>query len=126
LTGLLFFETRGAPFFFQINSKLDTGHRTLKLTRIDIIEDLAKEFPETSEVKLRLILNALIHTIKNRLINNDSVHFAEFGNFVATVHKPKRVVSNMNGSVVITPTRRSAKFRISRYFRNELNNGGEE
>ncbi|OHD70019.1 MAG: hypothetical protein A2W19_02255 [Spirochaetes bacterium RBG_16_49_21] len=94
----------------------------MKITRIDIMEDLAKEFPDINEVKvIRPLVNKFIANLKGYLIAGHSVHLAEFGKFVTTIHKPKRVVSNLNGSVVVTPERRSAKLRIGDHFKKELN-----
>jgi nucleoid DNA-binding protein len=93
----------------------------MKKLRLDIIEDLARQFPALTENDVRPLVNQLITNLKDYLIKGHTIHLSEFGNFKVSIHKPKRVA--LNGAVITTPTRRSAKFHISRYFRDELNNG---
>jgi nucleoid DNA-binding protein len=96
----------------------------MKRTRVDIAEDLHKSFPDLSEsLTLKPLLNELVSLIKGYLMAGDTVHFSRFGTLEIRIHAPQRFVSNLKGYKVEIPNRRLTKFRMSRYFRDELNEG---
>ncbi|MCP4231381.1 MAG: integration host factor subunit beta [bacterium] len=89
------------------------------MTKADLAKAIAKKHNLTQKEAI-IIINAILDTITESLVNDDKVELRGFGNFFTKTRKARMARNPKTGEQVYVPEKRIPAFKASKALKNEL------
>jgi nucleoid DNA-binding protein len=92
------------------------------LSRPDLIKKLKNKHPKLNRLQLETVLDTFFQTIRDALIEKQSIELRGFGTFFVKEIKEKFSARNPKiGQLIYVPKKYKVRFRASKKFKNLIN-----
>ena len=89
------------------------------MTKTDIIKSVAKQTGVDRETVTRII-ESYVDTVKETLIEGESINFRNFGTFYLTRRAPKTGRNLMTNTTILIPAHKVAMFKPAKEFSDAI------
>lgn len=95
----------------------------LVVTKSELIDDLALQTPEIQRRDVELVVNTILQTMTNALVDGQRIEIRGFGSFVPKLRKNRAARNPRTGEEVKVPQKYVPFFQVGKELRERINQG---
>lgn len=100
-----------------------SAQRGLRLTKSELIDDIALQTPEIDRRDVELVVNTILQTMTNALASGQRIEIRGFGSFVPKLRRSRAARNPRTGEEVKVPEKFVPFFSVGKELRERINQG---